>query len=86
MSTAETEWEPGDPLMPDHGLNGGISTIFMSEVERARALEADTGTPPPWWRPEPDGPTMSYTRTCSPCGVRWRGDEPCWMCGGEQLP
>lgn len=76
--TAET-WVPGDPLMPDNGC-GGNSQIYMTEDTRAIVL-AEGGTPPPWWRPAPEGPALGYTRSCKPCGVGWRGDEPCWMCG-----
>ncbi|WP_374457725.1 hypothetical protein [Nocardioides sp.] len=89
MSAAEVEWEPGDPnpYAPDQGTSG-FANVFMREDERAAILAADTGTPPPWWRPpaEEGASPGDYTRSCATCGVRWRGDEPCWVCGGEQLP
>lgn len=82
--TDATEWQPGDPLMPDNGC-GALVTPRLSDEERDAAL-AEDDTAPPWWRPEDEGSGLSSTRYCAPCGVRWRGDEPCWMCGGEQVP
>lgn len=76
------EWTPGDPLMPDNGLSSGGVSPFMTADERAEALAADDGMPPPWWRPEGSF-ELASSRRCIPCGVRWRGDEPCWMCGED---
>lgn len=88
MTAAETEWQPGDPnpFVPDPGTSG-FANVYMLEEDRAAIIAADTGTPPPWWRPPTEQPINGgTTRACTTCGVRWRGDEPCWMCGGEQLP
>lgn len=79
--SAEATWEPGDPLMPDNGC-GAMITPAMRDDERA-AVIAEGGPMPPWWRPEPSGPALGYTRSCKPCDVRWYGDEPCWICGQE---
>lgn len=42
--------------------------------------------PPPWYRPAGDHAATGWNRHCDTCGVQWRGDEPCWMCGGEKTP
>jgi hypothetical protein len=86
MTAAEQEWTPGDPLMPDNGCGAMVSPSLTLE-ERRQAL-AEDDTPPPWWRPESDTTGLGYvsSRHCRPCGVRWRGDDPCWMCGGEESP
>lgn len=76
-----TDWVPGDPLMPDNGCGGG-TTLWMNDAERTDALATDTGNPPPWWRPEPETRVGASSRYCNPCGVRWSGDEVCWVCGG----
>lgn len=88
MTAAEQEWVPGDPLMPDRGLGSHGVSPMMTAAERAAALADDTGDAPPWWRPDGSGVDhgLAATHTCKPCGVRWRGDDPCWMCGGEQIP
>lgn len=84
MSAAEVEWEPGDPLIVDQGC-GTVPGIVWSPDERA-AARAEDDTPPPWWRPDDTGPTLGWNHHCPVCNVQWRGDDPCWMCGGEQLP
>jgi hypothetical protein len=78
-----TDWQPGDPYMPDNGC-GGWPHVPMTEDERAEITE-DTDAAPPWWRPGgTHGAELGYTRSCAACGVRWRGDEPCWMCDGSE--
>jgi hypothetical protein len=82
MTAAEEEWVPGDPLMPDNGCGAMVAPSITLE-ERRQAL-AEDGTTPPWWRPdEPLADGLAATRRCTPCGVRWRGETPCWMCGQE---
>lgn len=85
MSAIEIGWQPGDPLMPDRGC-GGFAAVHMTPDERAAAIASDHDTPPPWWRPGTEGDRLASTRYCNPCGVRWAGDKPCWMCGGEDMP
>ena len=84
MSAATPDWQPGDPLYPAHNSSGagGYTSPIMTAEERAEALAADDGMPPPWWRPEGTFDLAASSR-CVPCGVRWRGPEPCWMCGEE---
>lgn len=79
-----TTWVPGDPLMPDNGC-GSYSEVRMTETERDQA-NAEGDNPPPWWRPAEEyaGPTSS--RTCNDCGVKWRGPDPCWVCGEHPPP
>lgn len=84
MTAPAPEWQPGDPLLTDDGIGivGGHASPFMTADERAEALATDDGMPPPWWRPE--GPFgLAANHRCIPCGVRWRGDDPCWMCGED---
>lgn len=91
MTAAEQEWQPGDPnpLIPDNPCGAWVQPQLSAE-ERAEAL-AEDGLEPPWARPG-DGSVDGYgfslasTRGCNTCGVRWRGDDPCWMCGGEESP
>lgn len=80
-----TDWQPGDPLMPDNGC-GAWTHVPMTSEERARAITEDQDAAPPWWRPTSEGGPgeLASTRSCAPCGVRWRGDEPCWMCDGQE--
>jgi hypothetical protein len=75
------DWTPGDPLHADNGC-GSIPTVNWTPEQRQAAVNEDD-TPPPWYRP--DGPLSSFafTRSCAPCGVRWRGDDPCWNCGED---
>lgn len=84
MTAAAPEWQPGDPLLTDNGC-GNIPAVTWTPEERQAATQEDD-TPPPWWRPDGPTPSGAYTRSCTTCDVRWRGDEPCWMCGGEQIP
>lgn len=77
-------WEPGDPLMPDNDC-GAMVTPSISPAEQAEARREDD-TPPPWWRPDTSTPGIGWTQVCEPCGVLWRGDDPCWMCGGDNIP
>lgn len=84
MTAAEDEWQPGDPLMPDNGC-GTVPPISWSIEDRQAATREDD-TPPPWWRPIADAPRLAWNRHCKTCEVQWRGDDPCWMCGGEQIP
>lgn len=78
MSTS-TDWQAGDPLLTDNGC-GPMPSVHMTEDERATVI-AEGGVTPPWWRPGADGPAYGYSRSCDPCGVRWRGEGPCWSCG-----
>ncbi len=81
MTAASSEWQPGDPLMPDNGC-GTVPAVLWSSQERREAI-AEDDVPPPWFRPfnavaiEP-----AMTRHCEACSVTWRGDMPCWSCGG----
>jgi hypothetical protein len=84
MTAAEQEWQPGDPLMPDNGC-GTVPPITWSTEERRAAVNEGERTPP-WYRPHESIGSPGFNRHCKPCGVQWRGDDPCWMCGGEQLP
>jgi hypothetical protein len=83
--TAAASWEPGEPFLPDNGC-GSIPVINWTEQQRQAAVDEDD-TPPPWYRPhntvaiEP-----GYVRYCGPCDVSWRGDLPCWACGGDNQP
>lgn len=85
MTAPEQEWQPGDPLHTDNGC-GNIPTVNWTAAERAQARTE--GDPPPWWTPDPEHSQigLASSRSCAPCGVRWRGDAPCWMCGGEDIP
>lgn len=74
------DWVPGDALMPDRG-HGPMVQPTYSEDERA-AIRAEDATPPPWFRPG-EGRDVYAARACNACGVRWSGDEPCWVCGQE---
>ena len=83
--TTDTTWQPGDPFLPDNGC-GTIPTIGWTDQERHDAVNEDT-TPPPWYRPHATTTVEpGYVRYCSPCDVSWRGDTPCWMCGGDHHP
>lgn len=91
MTAAEQEWQPGDPnpLVPDNPCGPFVTPTYdLDETAEARA---EDDTPPPWWRPG-EGPAeelglgLASTRACRTCGVRWRGDDPCWNCGGEESP
>lgn len=74
------EWEPGDPFMPDNGC-GTVPPINLSPQEQIQARREDD-TPPPWYRPEASTAGFGWNHHCKACGVQWRGDDPCWMCGG----
>jgi hypothetical protein len=65
-----TDWEPGDPLMPNNGC-GAYVMPRLTPDEVAEAI-AEDDIPPPWFRP---GNSLQ--------NFRWRGDEPCWMCGED---
>lgn len=85
MSASAVEWEPGDPLLVDQGC-GTIGVVIWSPDRQAEARAEDT-MPPPWYRPETaPGVFVGWNHHCEPCGVQWRGDNPCWNCGGEQIP
>jgi hypothetical protein len=79
--TTDATWQPGDPFMPDNGC-GGWTHVPMTTEEREEVNAEDAETPPPWWRPESAPVGLASSRSCKPCGVRWSGEEPCWMCGG----
>lgn len=53
------EWQPGDPLMPDNGLNGGISTVTLTPAERATIRDEGGPTPP-----------ADDASECQPCAVK----------------
>jgi hypothetical protein len=75
------EWEPGDPIGPNNGCGAYVTpTYTLDETAEARA---EDDTPPPWWRPGEGPQNFAHTSRCVPCGVRWRGPEPCWICGGD---
>jgi hypothetical protein len=82
MSTAT--WEPGDPFLPDNGC-GTVPDVSWGEDEKQAAIAEDS-VPPPWWRPRTVSLSSGIVRACKPCGVTWRGDDPCWMCGGLESP
>ena len=78
------EWVPGEPFMPDNG-SGTVPDVSWDDDAKQAAIAEDP-TPPPWYRPTEATTAVGMVRSCRTCGVQWRGDQPCWMCGGDHHP